>query len=81
MKTENRIYQFKITLKEITPVIWRRIHVPTHFLEAVLNPMHEEHKEMLEWCGGKYNPNDFDPKNVHFDNPKKRLRKAFSNSQ
>ena len=198
MKTENRIYQFKIALKEITPIIWRRIHVPTnytfwdlhvaiqdsmgwfdshlhqfsikrphahkftkigipdedrfdddikilpgwevdissyftalgvtalykydfgdswehdvvlegllikeknekyprcidgeracppedcggvdgyfHFLEAVLNPMHEEHKELLQWCGKKFDPNEFDPKSVRFDNPKKRWENAF----
>ncbi len=24
----NRVYQFKITMKDITPLIWRRIVVP-----------------------------------------------------
>ena len=47
------------------------------FLEAILNPLHEEHKKMLEWAGRKYDPYDFDPENVHFDNPRKRWRRAF----
>ena len=48
------------------------------FLEAVLDPKHAEHKPMLEWYGSKYHPDDFNPKNVHFDNPKKRWKRAFS---
>jgi hypothetical protein len=31
------------------------------FLEAVQNPDHEEHEEMLEWVGGKFDPEAFDP--------------------
>jgi hypothetical protein len=43
------------------------------FLESVLNPMHEEHKQMLAWYGGEYDSHDFNPDGVRFDNPKKRL--------
>ncbi|MBI9084201.1 MAG: plasmid pRiA4b ORF-3 family protein [Desulfobacterales bacterium] len=50
----------------------------SQFLEAVLDPMHEEHKAMLEWYGSDYYTFDFNPENVHFDNPKKRWKKAFS---
>jgi hypothetical protein len=51
------------------------------FLEAVLNPMHEEHKRMIAWYGSKYDPDDFDPKKVRFDNPKKRWKIAFLDHQ
>ena len=30
------------------------------FLHAISNPDHEEHEEMLEWCGGSFNPRSFD---------------------
>jgi len=47
------------------------------FLEAVLNPSHEENVRMIEWYGSKYEPEEFSPAKVHFDNPKKRWRIAF----
>jgi hypothetical protein len=34
------------------------------FLEAVLDPTHEEHGSMLEWCGGPFDPNDIDEKRI-----------------
>lgn len=30
------------------------------FLEAIRNPKNEEHKEMLEWVGGEFDPEKFD---------------------
>ncbi len=30
------------------------------FLEAILNPHHEEHANMLEWIGGSFDPEEFD---------------------
>ena len=30
------------------------------FLEAVLDPGHEEHRRMIEWCGGSFDPADID---------------------
>jgi hypothetical protein len=47
------------------------------FLEAVLNPTHKEHKRMIEWYGKKYDPNEFNPQKIRFDNPKIRWKKAF----
>ena len=35
------------------------------FLEAILDPKHEEHEEMLAWCGGFFNPRKFDMKEVN----------------
>ncbi|MFL5241885.1 MAG: plasmid pRiA4b ORF-3 family protein [Gemmataceae bacterium] len=31
-----------------------------HFLEAIQNPEHTEHEEMLEWIGGEFDPEKFD---------------------
>jgi len=47
------------------------------FLEAVLDPKHPEHSSMLQWAGGRFDAEAFDPRHVHFDNPKKRWRTAF----
>jgi len=32
------------------------------FLEAIRNPKHPEHANMLEWCGEDFDPDKFDPK-------------------
>lgn len=46
-------------------------------LEILKDKKHEEHKDMLRWVGGKYDPEHFDIKEVHFDDPKERFKKAF----
>ena len=33
----------------------------TEFLEAIGDPDHEEHESMLEWVGGRFDPEAFDP--------------------
>lgn len=48
-----------------------------NFLEAALNPSHKEHKQMIEWYGKRFDPNEFNPQEVRFDNPRKRWKKAF----
>lgn len=48
-----------------------------HFLSVIKNPKHKEHKEFLEWVGGKYDPEKFEPKKVKFDNPKVKWCHAF----
>jgi hypothetical protein len=35
------------------------------FLEAIQDRHHEEHKEMLEWVGGKFDPEAFDMTRVN----------------
>jgi hypothetical protein len=35
------------------------------FLEAIKDPFHPEHEEMLEWIGGDFDPNYFDPEEVN----------------
>jgi hypothetical protein len=34
------------------------------FLEAALDPTHEEHARMVEWYGGPFDPNDIDEKRI-----------------
>ncbi len=47
------------------------------FLEAIKNPKHKEHKDMLEWIGGEFDPEHFDIAEVHFDDADKRRKRAF----
>ncbi len=35
------------------------------FLEAILDPRHDEHPRMLEWYGGPYDPNDIGLPDIH----------------
>ena len=42
-------------------------------LKIIKDPKHDQHEEMMEWIGGEFNPEDFDPEEVEFDNPKERL--------
>ncbi|MGI6544727.1 MAG: plasmid pRiA4b ORF-3 family protein [Limnochordia bacterium] len=48
------------------------------FLEAIADPTHPEHESYLEWVGGSYDPDDFDPDAVTFDDPHDRWMIAFS---
>ena len=47
------------------------------FLEAIGDPRHEEHAAMLEWAGGDFDPDAFDPARIVFTNPAERLRSAL----
>jgi hypothetical protein len=49
----------------------------TELLEIIRNPEHEEHEEMMEWLGGKFDPEHFDTADVGFDDPDKRRKFAF----
>jgi hypothetical protein len=44
------------------------------FLEAIADPDHDEHESLLSWSGGSYDPEEFDPGSVHFDDPEERLK-------
>ena len=54
-----------------------------HFLEILADPDHKEHKDTETWLidhVGRYypyDPEDFDPATVAFDNPQERWRRAF----
>jgi hypothetical protein len=52
-------------------------HGFAEFLRAIGDRRHPEHKAMIEWAGGHYDPEDFDPAIVTFDDPKTRWKKAF----
>jgi hypothetical protein len=51
------------------------------FLEAVRDPKHERHKELLDWVGGTYDPDDFNADAIVFDDPKKRWKIAFEDAR
>ncbi len=48
------------------------------FLEAIMDPNHERHEELLNWVGGDFDPEYFDVEDIEFDNPKKRLKFALT---
>jgi hypothetical protein len=39
-------------------------------LKVIANPRHPEYEERMEWLGGDFNPEEFDPKLVVFEDPK-----------
>lgn len=47
------------------------------FLQAIADPAHPEHTMFLEWCGGGFDPEDFDPKDVRFESPSRRYREVY----
>lgn len=49
--------------------------VPGYYelLEIIKDPGHEKYKEMIEWSGGKFDPEHFDPKEVVFYDPDEYL--------
>jgi hypothetical protein len=47
------------------------------FLEAIIDPDHEQHEELLNWIGGSFDPEHFDTKEVVFENPNQRLKYAL----
>ncbi len=52
-----------------------------NLLEAIRDPDHEEHDSMLEWLGGRFDPEKFDASTVKFDNPRQRWKIAFGPPQ
>ncbi len=53
------------------------VHGYVEFLEIVGNPKHAEHVSMMQWAGGGYDADAFDPEDVVFENPRKRWKVAF----
>src|SRR3989338_6598283 len=51
-----------------------------NLLEIIKDKKHEEYKRMMEWLGGKFNPEEFLPENVVFDNPQDRWAIAFEDA-
>lgn len=50
-----------------------------NFLRIISDPNCEEYEEMMEWIGGKFDPEDFDVKEISFDAPKERLKFMLEN--
>ena len=48
-----------------------------NLLEIIANPKHPEYQERMEWLGDSFNPEEFDPKLIEFDDPKKRWEAGF----
>jgi Plasmid pRiA4b ORF-3-like protein len=48
-----------------------------NLLTVIQDPTHEEHESMLEWLGGRFDPDRFEPKRVKFDDPARRYKLAF----
>jgi hypothetical protein len=40
-------------------------------------PSHEEYESTLQWLGGRFDSERFDPKRVKFDDPARRYELAF----
>ena len=53
-----------------------------YLLEKLADPNHEEYEEMKEWVesqkGEPFDPEEFDPKEVFFDDPKTRFNNNFN---
>lgn len=54
------------------------IHGYARLLEIITDPNDEEYEDMIAWVGSKFNPGNFVPDKVKFDNPNKRWEHAFS---
>ena len=44
---------------------------------VIQTPAHEEYESTLQWLGGRFDPEKFDPKRVKFDDPARRYELAF----
>lgn len=53
------------------------IHGYDDFLEAIMDPKHEQHEDMLQWAGKDFEPERFAPNQVPFDDPLMRWKNAF----
>jgi len=47
------------------------------FLKVLKDPDNEEYEDMLNWVGGKFDPEHFDPQEVRFTDPVRRRRSSF----
>lgn len=48
-----------------------------NMLEIIDDKHHKEHESMMEWLGGSFDPEGFEPSQVKFDDPSKRFKIAF----
>jgi hypothetical protein len=48
-------------------------------LKIIADPEHEEYDEMIEWLGEEFDPEQFDPQEVLFEDPESRWEFAYGN--
>lgn len=53
------------------------VHGYEELLEAIMDPGHERHEELLRWSGGDFEPERFSPKAVRFADPWKRWNRLW----
>ncbi len=46
------------------------------WIEAIRDPSHEEHEDMLDWIGGSFDPEELDLKAINRDLKRMRLNLA-----
>jgi hypothetical protein len=78
LREEKRKYPFCISGKRSCPPedcggVWGY----QDLLKVLKNPEHEEYEDLLNWVGGKFDPEYFDPQKVRFMDPVKRRKSAF----
>ncbi len=52
-------------------------HGYENLLRVLGDPLNEEHESMREWLGDGYDPAAFNPRDVRFEDPKRRRKLAF----
>jgi pRiA4b ORF-3-like protein len=52
-----------------------------NLLTVLQDPTNEEHQSMIEWLGGRFDPDRFDASRVKFDDPARRYKLAFEASR
>ncbi len=91
MPAHRRILRLRVQLLEVHPPVWRRIEIRADATfwalhVALQNVMgwtdshskHPEHAAYRRWIGGRsIDPERFDPAEVRFENPAKRLREVY----
>ena len=50
-------------------------------LEALRNPQDPEHEEMVQWSGGSFDPDRFEPAAIRFDDPERRWKRVFQGAR
>ncbi len=51
------------------------------FLRAIEDPGHSEHLRFRSWAGQDFDPDDFDPARVRFEDPVERWREVFEDDE
>ncbi len=55
------------------------VHGYAELVTAITNRKHPDYASLLQWVGGNFDPDEFDPTAIAFDDPRKRWKIAFAN--